>query len=627
MNRFSTTSWLARLRHAVLGAPIPSSKAHQERLSPSVGLAVFSSDALSSVAYATEAILSVLILKSMLILGFQMWISLAIVGLIAIITISYRQTIKAYPGGGGSYIVASDNLGWKFGVVAGAALLIDYILTVAVSIAAGVGAVVSAFPQLHPYLVQLSVLAIGIVAWANLRGMKESGAVFAIPTYGFVLSMLVMIALGVARSWNAGPVEQVVVSAPGIIGKEAEFALIYILFRAFAAGCTALTGIEAVADGVQAFRTPEVKNAASTLARMSIILVVLFLGMGFLALHLPQVSLFPTKSPEYRTLASQVAAYAFGGTTHPGFYTVQAFTALILILAANTAFADFPRLSSFLARDGFLPRYMARQGDRLVFHNGIIVLAIAAAILVVVFHGELDQLLPLYAVGVFTAFSLSQLGMVAHWKKVRGDGWRRSWAINTLGATLCIIVLLVILVTKFFEGAWIVAILLPLVCVGLVGIRRRYTWVAKQLELDADTVTESRSERRHLSLILVPRVNRGILQALRYARQLKGDCVALHVTLNERTLPDLQRRWNAVAPDVELVVLPSPYRSLISPILEYVDELRTKEPNVTITVVVAEAVSVRWYHRILSENVAQQLKQGLAWRKNVVVANVRYFLS
>jgi amino acid transporter len=617
-------SIFGRLRRALVGAPIPSREAHHEKLSPTVGLAVFSSDALSSVAYATEAVLSILVLMSAQALGLQVWISLAVVGLIAVISYSYRSTIKAYPMGGGSYIVASDNLGEGPGVVAGAALLIDYVLTVAVSISAGVAALSSAFPVLHPYLVHLGILFTMMVAWANLRGMRESGVLFAFPTYGFVIAIFTTIIVGIWRTTQMPGMPQTVIAEPGAMGSEANYPMLYIVLRAFAAGCTALTGIEAVSDGVQAFQPPEAKNAAKTLMRMAVILATLFLGMGYITTHLPSVSLLAAKNPDYTTLAAQVAKFAFGAGS-PFFFIVQFFTAAILILAANTAFADFPRLSSFLARDGYLPRYMARQGDRLVFHNGILTLAGAAIALIVIFHGELDQLLPLYAVGVFTAFTLSQAGMVAHWRKKKDDGWQKGLVVSITGTVLCFIVLLIILGTKFKEGAGIVAILLPAVCAILLAINRRYKAMTKQLAVEDELPVTKTDE--HIVLLLLPRVHRGTLSALDYAAQLQGDCQAVHVTINERALPDLQRKWQTYGRGIPLVVLASPYRSLIQPVLDYVDKLRVDRPHATITVVVAEAVSTKWYQKLLSENVAQQLKVSLARRKNVVVANVRYFLN
>lgn len=612
-----------RIIRALVGAPIATREAHHERISPLIGLAVFSSDALSSVAYATEAILGVLVLMSASAIGYQFGISLAVVGLIIVISLSYRQTIKAYPHGGGSYIVASENLGETPGVIAGAALLIDYVLTVAVSVAAGVAALASAFPGLHPFLVHLSILFAVVVCWANLRGMRESGAVFAVPTYGFIVAMSIAIGVGIFKTLGAGHVDQRILAEPGLIGKEASFPLMFVVLRAFAAGCTALTGIEAVSDGVQAFQPPEAKNAAKTLGRMAVILTILFLGMGYITQHLPTVSLYTAKNPAYKTLTSQVAAYAFGATS-PMFFILQFATAAILILAANTAFADFPRLSSFLARDGYLPRYMARQGDRLVFHNGILLLTGAAVALVVAFKGELDQLLPLYAVGVFTAFTLSQAGMIAHWRKTKEAGWRQSMAMNIIGFTLCLVVLGIILVTKFSEGAWIICVLLPILCMVMVAINRRYKYMAKQLTLES--IPDAKINE-HVVLLLVPRVNQGISTALDYVTHLNGECQAVHVTINERTLPELQRKWTQYGRGIPLVILASPYRSLIAPVLEHVDQLKEKRKEAMITVVVAEAVSSKWYQRLLTENVAQQLKNALASRENVIVANVRYFLD
>ena len=611
----------AKFKRFLVGAPIASREAHHEKLSPAVGLAVFASDSLSSVAYATEAILAVLVLISVSALGLQLPISLSIVALIAIIAFSYRQTIKAYPQGGGSYVVTSDNLGPKAGVVAGAALMIDYILTVAVSVAAGVAAIASAFPAMHSFLVPMSVFFIIVLGWANLRGLKESGAVFSIPTYGFVVVMYIMLGFAIYKISGLTPAPQKILAEPGKIGSEANYPLMFVILRAFAAGCTALTGIEAVSDGTQAFQKPEQKNASNTLVRMAIILSTLFLGMGYVISHMPEIALYSAKNPQFRTVASQVAAFSFGGDQSFGYYAVQAFTALILLLAANTAFADFPRVCSFLARDGFMPRYMSRLGDRLVFHNGIIALSVAAIGLVIAFKGELEQLLPLYAVGVFTAFSLSQAGMVAHWLKLRTGSWRSSIAINGTGLVLCIIVLLIILVTKFMEGAWVIAILLPLLCGVMLSIRNHYTRSAEKQKF---TLADTDPYKEHIALLLVPRVHRGIVNALDYARNLKGDIKAVHVTLNEKKLPELQRNWELVSQDIPLVILASPYRSLLEPVLDYVDELIAEHPEMVITVIVSDADSNKWYHDLLSENVALQLRNALSKRSNVVVANIRH---
>jgi amino acid transporter len=614
-------SFFERLRRTLIGAPIASARAHHEKLSPFLGLPVFSSDALSSVAYATEAILSILILKGIGALSMQFAITASICVLIVMIGISYTQTIYAYPKGGGSYIVASDNLGTTPGLVAGAALMIDYILTVSVSISAGVAAFVSAYPHLHPYLVEISVTLVILVAWLNLRGVRESGAVFAFPTYGFILGILATLGMCFYRVWHDPPHIQAVVSNQA--GKELEAAWLYITLRAFAAGCTALTGIEAVSDGVQSFKDPAAKNARIVLQRMTILLIIMFLGIGFLSQHIPTLALYTNSDPRYTTLTSQLASFAFGRKSI-GFYYVQFATMAILILAANTAFADFPRVASFLARDGFLPRPFARQGDRLVFHNGIILLGLAAAALVGIFHGELDQLLPLYAIGVFTAFTLSQSGMVAHWLKVRTPGWRRSMAINIVGTILTGVVTAIILITKFLEGAWIAAVLIIVVFFLFKSVKRRYQHMSMQLAMDASPPPPTTT---HTSLLLVPRVHKGIVKALTYAKTVDPNCVALHVTLDERTLPQVQRDWERYGQGVPLVVLNSPYRSLIRPVLDYVDQLLEQDPGQLLTFIVAEPVSSKWYQKFLHENVAAQLKSALAQRRNVAVTNVRYFLD
>jgi amino acid transporter len=615
---------LAKLRATLLGKPIPSSRAHHERLGPLLGLPVFSSDALSSVAYATEAILTILVLGGAGDIGKQFWITIAICALIVIIAYSYNQTIHAYPSGGGSYIVASENLGPKVGLLAGAALLIDYVLTVSVSVAAGVIAIVSAFPNLnHPdTIVELSLAAILVVAWLNLRGVRESGAAFAIPVYGFIIGMIVMIGWGLIHHGLTPPQHQIIQS--DLLGKEAHVAVLFLVLRAFAAGCTALTGIEAVSNGVPAFKPPESRNASITLTVMALLLVVMFVGTGWLATYVPRLGVYEGNNPLYRSLVSQIAAYVFGGDKSFGFYFIQFSTALILILAANTSFADFPRLASLMARDGYLPRTLARQGDRLVFHNGIMLLAIFAGVLIVYFKGQLDLLLPLYAVGVFSAFTLSQAGMVVHWFRDHEPGWQKRAVINGIGALLSGVVLVVILVTKFLEGAWIVTVLLAAIYVLFLSIKGRYNNISRQLELDKPGIAVP---KHNLVLVLVPRVHKGIVHALEYAMMIKGTVKAVHVTLDERTLPALRRNWDRYGGDVPLVILNSPFRSLIDPLMDYIDELQSVDPGLVVTVVVPEAVTLKWPQRLLQENVAGQIKAAASKKPNVVVSNVRYFLS
>ncbi len=607
------------LRRFLIGPPIHTERAHHERLSPLLGLPVFSSDALSSVAYATEAILSVLVLHSVLAVHYQFPITIGICCLIVLVVISYQQTIRAYPNGGGSYIVASDNLGETPGLLAGAALLIDYVLTVAVSVAAGVLAITSAYSALHPYLLLMCAACVAVIAWANLRGVRESGAAFAVPTYGFIAGMVVMIVAGVFKA------SQGVHSAPQITVDQTStvsMTLLFLVARSFSAGCTALTGIEAVSNGVQAFRAPEPKNAIMTLRIMAVMLVFMFVGTGYLSQHLPSITLFATKNPHYETLVSQIAAWTFGRGTF-GYLYIQLATAAILILAANTAFADFPRLASLLSRDGYLPRPLSRQGDRLVFHNGIIALSVAALALIWMYHGELDLLLPLYAVGVFTAFTLSQLGMVQHWRKLQGPGWHAKAFLNGLGAIATAIVTAVIMWTKFVEGAWIVLILLTIFYIAFKATKSRYSNMADQLAIGDNPLSPATGVR---SLLLVPRVHRGILKALDVARSLDSKCEAVHVTIDDRKLPEIQREWEAHGGNVPLSILPSPYRSLISPVLEYVDEVLTRDSKQMLVVIVAEAVSTKWYQRLLQENLSAQLKSALGQRQNVAVLTVRYFL-
>jgi amino acid transporter len=613
-----------QLKRILFGAPIPTAEAHHERLGILTGLPVFASDNLSSSAYANEAILSVLVLSSASLAGLQFWLSLSIALLIGIVAWSYKQTIYAYPGGGGSYIVASSNLGETPGLIAGAALMIDYVLTVSVSVAAGVAAIVSAYPALHHLLVPISVMCIAVIAFGNLRGVRESGALFSLPTYGFLVAMLLLLAFGVYKAAHTPGGAQTIVAEPGAIGSEASFPLLFIILRSFAAGCTALTGIEAVSNGVPAFRPPEARNASRTLLIMASILTVLFLGLGYIALHLPHIELYATKNPAYSTLVAQIGAWTFGHGSGL-FYFVQFATAAILILAANTSFMDFPRLSSLLSRDGYLPRSLARQGDRLVFQNGILLLALASAVLVWVYHGELDQLLPLYAVGVFTAFTLSQAGMVAHWRKIGEPGHGFSMIINTVGGLITGIVTIVLLVTKFSEGAWLIAVLTLAFYVGFRLIKGRYDFIATQLGAD---LQPSRIATTNSVLVLVPRIHRGVLKALDYAVSLHTNEVrAIHVSINAKTVPEIKEEWDLFASGVPLIILDSPYRSLIDPILEYVDQMRAEFPDETVTVIVPEAVPSKWYHRFLQENLAFQLKFALGGRRNVVVTNVRYFLE
>ncbi|HWA82248.1 MAG TPA: APC family permease, partial [Fimbriimonadaceae bacterium] len=452
---------------------------------------------------------------------------------------------------------------------------------------------------------------------------KESGTAFALPTYGFIFCISALIIVGIFRLVGGPVVHQHIEADPGAIGREANFWFGFIVLRSFAAGCTALTGIEAVSNGIQAFRAPESKNASLTLRAMTALLTFMFLGIGYLALHVPTLTLYSTSNKNYMSVVAQVAAHTFGQGSIP-FYVIQYFTAAILVLAANTAFADFPRLASLMARDGYLPRPLARLGDRLVFHNGILLLALAAGALVALFKGELDALLPLYAIGVFTAFTLSQAGMVKHWFDEKGKGWQNRAAINAVGAGLSGVVAIVILSTKFLEGAWIVVILLTILFTLFKMIKGRYRSISEQLQIVGEP---PKRPARHTSLLLVPRVHRGIVRALEYALLLDPHCRAVHVKINDKALPEVRRLWEKYGEGVPLILLPTPHRSLVQPILDYVDEMLEEDPDQVITVIVPEAVSQKFLQKLLQENVSQQLRTALAERENVMVTNARYFLK
>ncbi|HXJ80926.1 MAG TPA: APC family permease, partial [Candidatus Methylomirabilis sp.] len=549
---------ISALKKVFVGRPLPTAQARHERLSKRTALAVFASDALSSVAYATEEILLILVTAGAAALAFTIPIGIAISILIAVVASSYRQTILAYPQGGGAYIVTKDNLGTLPSLVAGAALLVDYVLTVAVSVAAGVAAVTSAFPVLYSHRVLLGVLSIVLIATANLRGIRESGALFALPTYLFIASFAGMLAYGYVRwalGWETSP-------SPEHAGSAMHAVTVFLLLRAFSQGCTALTGVEAVSDGVPAFKPAEARNARIVLSVLAVILITLFMGITFLARHchvLPMAE---------ETVVSQLARQIFGG----GFlyYEVQAVTTLILILAANTSFADFPRLSYFLARDGFIPRQFGTRGDRLVFSNGILILGGTAAVLVIVFGGNTHALIPLYALGVFVSFTLSQSSMVRRWLVRREEGWWwRSW-LNGLGAATTGLVLLVIAVTKFLDGAWIVVLLIPILVTGFLGIHRHYADVARQLSLEGYAEPPP---IEHTVLVLVGDLHKGVMAALRYAQALSPSARAVYVELDPDRTRRLEEKWGKWGLGVPLAVLTSPYRSLLTPFLEYVNHL------------------------------------------------------
>lgn len=603
------------LKHLLVGSPLPTAQFRHERLGKATGLAVFASDALSSVAYATEEILVVLILAGVAALSYSLPIGIAIAVLVAIVTTSYRQTILAYPQGGGAYIVAKDNLGTVPGLIAGAALLIDYVLTVSVSVAAGIAAVTSAFPALFPYRVTLCVLAVIGIAVANLRGVRESGRLFAVPTYLFVASLLGLIvygSLGAMFDWiTEAPYQE---HAPGLEG-----ITLFLVLRAFASGCAALTGVEAVSNGIQAFKPPEAHNARVVMTWLGALLIVLFLGITYLAYD------FGIRPSEHETVVSQLARHIFG--RGPVYYEIQAVTMLILLLAANTSYADFPRLASLLAKDRFLARQFANQGDRGVFSNGIIILSGLAVALLIAFGGDTNALIPLYAVGVFVSFTLSQSGMVVRWLRRRQQGWRwRVW-VNGIGAFTTGVVMLTIAVTKFAHGAWIVVLLIPAFVAVFVLVHRHYEDVARQLSLDgAGLITASPIS--NTVLVLVGDLHRGVLGALKYARSISPSPKAVYVEVDAERTRRLEEKWGAWGLGTPLIVLSSPYRSLLRPFLDYVDNLlSTGGPDHYVTIILPEFVPARWWQHLLHNQTALLIKGAMLFRKRVIVADVPYHLS
>lgn len=614
---------VAQIKRFLVGKPIATERQHHERLSRVTALAVFSSDALSSVAYATEAILAILVIGGSAALGLSLPIGGAIAVLLVVVGLSYRQTIRAYPKGGGGYIVSRENLGEMPGLIAAGALLIDYVLTVAVSISAGVAAITSlaltwGFPGVKELAVEIALTCILLVSLANLRGVKESGAIFAVPTYAFVAGILAMIAYGLVRNSLFGAQPVVHAAPPEIPAGEALG--LWLVLRAFAAGCTALTGIEAISDGVPAFRPPEAKNASATLTWMVGILVTMFLGITWLAYAHGAVP----NEVTHETVVSQIARTILGDG--PLYFLIQIATALILVLAANTAFADFPRLASFLSRDRYLPRQFSSRGDRLVFSNGILALGFFSAMLVVFFRANEIAMLPLYAIGVFISFTLSQWGMVRRHLRLKEDGWQRGVLINGLGAVLTAIVMLVLGITKFTHGAWVVLMLIPALVMMFRAIRNHYLHVATQLSLAG--APRPTPLRRHTAIVLVSGIHRGVLPALQYARSIAPDNVtAVYVNLDPDQTTKLQARWCDWGCDVPLVVLDSPYRSLLTPLLRYIDEMDSRYSDDVLTVVLPEFVPAHWWEHLLHNQTGLLIKTALMFQKGKVVTSVPYRLE
>jgi len=601
--------WLKRW---LLGHPLATKQAAHERLSNPVALAIFSSDPLSSVAYATEEILLVLVLAGTAALHYSIGISIVIVGLVAILTASYRQVIFAYPSGGGAYVVAKSTLGEPPGLVAAAALLIDYVLTVAVSVAAGIAAITSAVPELHEHRVGLGILAITILTWGNLRGVRESGRIFALPTYLFVGGLGLVIFVGLGRAVFGSPAEHPLPSVPVVEGLT-----LFLLLRAFSSGCTALTGIEAISNGVPAFRAPASQNAATTMIWMATMLGGLFLGITSLAY------IYGLVPREEETLISQIARISLGGGAL--YYFMQASTMLILILAANTSYNGFPRLASLLAQDSFLPHQMRNVGDRLAFSNGIFILGLSAALLLILFHGETHALIPLYAIGVFLSFTLSQVGMVRHWQDRKGRGWRKKFVINLTGAVATGVATVVLAITKFTHGAWMVIFLIPL----LISMFKKIQWHYKMADWQLSLTMYDRPKSPPPNIVVMPigSVNRAVVIALDYVRQRAQDFRAVHVDVDPEETAKVKADWEKWGMGIPLVILPSPYRSFLQPLLDYIEKVRQENPGGWVTVVLGEVVPARWWENLLHNQRALLIKAALLFKFRVIVTDVPYHLG
>jgi amino acid transporter len=610
MSRFFST-----FKHVLVGRPLASSELGHQRLSKLVGLAVFSSDAVASTAFASQEILQVLVpVIGVAAIGYLLPISIVVVVLLVIVVASYRQTIFAYPGGGGSYIVSRENLGTKPALVAGASLLVDYTLNVAVSAAAGVAALTSAVSGLRGHPVALSLALVALITIANLRGVKESGRLFAGPVYGYVAAMLLLVGVGLVRTYfgHLGEIPK----ASAAVGSNAALGAVTVLLllRAFASGAIALSGVEAISNGVPTFRKPETRNAATTLMWTGAILGSLFFGIAVLANRLK-----PTLS-ETETILSQMGRAVFGSSHNPGYILLQASTVAILSLSANTSFADFPRLSSIIANDGFLPHQLANRGDRLVYSNGIIALSLASAGLLIGFNGNVTKLVPLFAVGLFSAFTLSQTGMVIHHLRHREPSWHYNIVINAIGAVACFVVLCVVVVSKFTEGAWVPTVVIPLIVLTFSGIKRHYTRFSQTLRMATTAVVPV---IHHTIVIPIGRITPVVLQAVGYAQAMKPDhLVAVKVINDDEAREQAQSQWDALDCGIPLDIVESPYRDLAGPIMEYIDHLDELYENDLITVLIPEFVVRHWWAQPLHNQSALALKARLLFRPNTAVTSL-----
>jgi amino acid transporter len=627
---YTPEGWLARtqlaVKRALIGAPIPSGMAGHERLTKVKALAVLSSDAISSVAYATEAILINLVAAGSLYLGLTFSISLIIIALMIIVGISYRQTIPAYPNGGGSYIVAKDNLGTNVGLVAAAALLIDYVLNVSVSVAAGVHNLISLFGGLGHYVVLIDVILVILITVVNLRGVRESGTLLAFPTYFFVFSALILIIVGVVKAFLLH--HQPLIGQFSYVGAVEPLSL-YLLLRSFATGCSAMTGVEAISNGIPAFEKPETRNASITLIWMVAILGTLFFGITVLAMTYA----VQAKASGDPTVIAMIAQHVFTGPLAFMFPVFQIATLGILTLSAETSYSDFPRLASILARDHFLPSQFAFRGDRLAFSVGIIFLAVMACLLLVVFGGDTNQLINLFAVGVFVSFTLSQSGMVRHWWRLRKEqkGAYRSMVINGLGALTTALVTIIVSVTKFTEGAWIVVLLIPLLVGMFMAINRHYLRVERVRITDLPTFPD---QIHHRLIVPIDALDPAAIQSIAYARSISSHVTVVHIAMDEGEAEKIRTDWDQwqkkylkAEEETHLLVIESPYRSLLPPLLAYIDAVHERHPSDTVSVILPEFVVSHWWEHFLHNQTALRLKTALFFRSGIVVIDVPLHLS
>ncbi|MEB3286683.1 MAG: APC family permease [Vampirovibrionales bacterium] len=620
---------LLKIKRFIFGDPIPSQVEHHERLNVPLGLAVFASDILSSSAYATEEILLAIAGTSLAVYANQlsMPVAISICVLLAIVVASYRQVIRAYPESGGAYVVSRENLGIFPSLVAGAALLIDYVLTVAVSISAGVAALTSTGLVPQSSKVAFALIFIVLINFINLRGIRESGKVIAVPAYAFMLVMAALIGTGIYQYLTGTavplPTPSFVVDGasgamlPGAI-PAMDLALFLVLAKAFSHGCAALSGAEAVSNGVTAFRRPEDVNANRVLVLMAILLSTIFLGLTFLA------SVYNVMPTHAETVVSQIARAVFG-KGHPLYYIIQFSTLTILILAANTSFAGFPRLASLMARDGFMPRQLLTLGDKLVFSNGITLLGFVSALMIILYGADTHALIPLYAIGVFITFTLAQAGMVLFQKRERPKGWRWGLFINAFGAIATGLVAILLAYEKFLEGAWLILVAMPLIILLFYKVKAHYESVWRQLALPSTGYCPVPIE--HTVLVLVSTLHRGTIPALEYARTLSNNVEAVHVELNPVATENIKRAWEEWGCGIQLTVLQSEYRSLSEPLLEYLDQVQGRYEHDLVTVIVPEFVTKQWWHSLLHNQTAIALKTLLRYKKGVVVTTVRYFLQ